>query len=368
MKYYIIAGEASGDLHGSNLIKAIKSRDNQAEVRAWGGDLMEAAGAQLVKHYKETAYMGFLEVVKHLPDIFKNLDYCKDDISEFKPDALVLIDYSGFNLRIAKWARDRGFTTHYYIAPQVWASREGRVKKLRDYVDHIYVILPFEKAFYDKHGIQVTFVGHPLLDAIDQREFTGTDTFRDKNDLGQKPIIALLPGSRKQEVGKILPVMLEVVSRFPDYQFVIAGAPSLDMEYYKQFTEGHAIPVVTGQTYELLHHAHTALVTSGTATLEAALFNVPQVVCYKGSWLSYWIARNLIRLQYISLVNLIMDKPVVTELIQQDLTTANLAANLEKILDGAGRESVLTDYNELRNLLGGPGASDTAAALIIENS
>lgn len=369
MKYYIIAGEASGDLHGANLIKALKSMDKDAQIRAWGGDLMEAAGASLVKHYRETAFMGFLEVIVHLPQIFKNLQLCKNDIEEFKPDALIFIDYSGFNLRIAKWAKPAGYKTHYYIAPQVWASRESRVNKLKAYIDYIYVILPFEQRFYKKHGIEANFVGHPLLDAIYQRENLETNSFYSLHNLEKdRPIIALLPGSRKQEVKKVLPVMLSVKDQFPAYQFVIGGAPSLEEKFYKNITGDSDIPIVMNQTYDLLDNAHSAMVTSGTATLETALFKVPQVVCYKGSTLSYWIARQLINLNYISLVNLIMDREVVTELIQGQLTSKKLSRSLELINSGKERERMLRDYEELNSLLGGPGASASAAALIIENT
>lgn len=369
MKYYIIAGEASGDLHGSNLIKALRKKDPECKVRAWGGDMMENAGATLVKHYKETAFMGFIEVLQHLPEIFRNLRYCKEDIQEFKPDALIFIDYSGFNLRIAKWAKPKGFNTHYYIAPQIWASREGRVRKMKAYINHIYVILPFEKEFYQGHGINVHFVGHPLLDAISEKDFEDKAIFYENSGLDpDKKLIALLPGSRKQEVGKILPIMLSVIDDYPEFQFAIAGALSLDRDFYDNSIKGHEIPVIVNKTYTLLHHAHAALVTSGTATLETALLNVPQVVCYKGSRLSYWIAKRLINLKYISLVNLIMDKEVVRELIQDELTSKNLKNSLSEIITGESRERILQDYKILESALGGQGASDSAAGLIIENS
>ena len=368
MKYYIIAGEASGDLHGSNLIKGLKKHDISAEIRCWGGDLMQKAGGTLAKHYKEMAFMGFLEVVKNVNTIFKNIAYCKKDITDFNPDAIIFIDFSGFNLRIAKWAKGKGYRTNYYISPQVWASREGRVKKIKAYIDHMYVILPFEKAFYEKHGYNVTFVGHPLLDAIANTEVVPLDTFCSENQLDRdKPIIALLPGSRKQEVEKMLDIMLSTVPKFPAYQFVIAGAPSLDNNFYQRFLSQKNIFFVSNQTYSLLAHAHSALVTSGTATLETALFKVPQVVCYRGNWISYQIAKRIITLDYISLVNLIMDREVVKELIQKDLNPNNLADQLSNILDGEERQRLLGDYDALILKLGGTGASDTTARLIVQN-
>ena len=368
MKYYIIAGEASGDLHGSNLIKAIKRRDDKAEIRCWGGDLMEQAGGTVAKHIKELAFMGFLEVVKNLGTIFKNISFCKKDIQTFAPDAIIFIDFSGFNLRIAKWAKENKYRTHYYISPQVWASREGRVKKIKQYIDHMYVILPFEKPFYEKHGYAVNFVGHPLLDAIAETEVVPFGHFCDTNQLNKElPIIALLPGSRKQEVEKMLAIMLSVVPKFPKYQFVIAGAPNLDQSFYKNFLINKNVHFIFNQTYTILTHAHAALVTSGTATLETALFQVPQVVCYRGNWISYQIAKRIITLDYISLVNLIMDKEVVKELIQNDLNTTNLTDELKKILEGGKREQQLQEYAQLIQKLGGKGASDNAAKMIVQN-
>ncbi len=368
MKYYLIAGEASGDLHGSNLIKAIKSIDVSANIRCWGGDLMQEAGGTLAKHYKEMAFMGFLEVLKNISTIFKNIDYCKDDITKFQPDVLIFIDFSGFNLRIAKWAKQKGFRTNYYISPQVWASRAKRVEKIKRYIDHMYVILPFEETFYKKHGYEVTFVGHPLLDAISITPVKDFNAFCSEHHLEEdRPIIALLPGSRKQEVTKMLGIMLSVVPKFPDYQFVIAGAPSLENAFYQTFLSNKNVFFVSNQTYSLLTHAHAALVTSGTATLETALFKVPQVVCYKGNWISYQIAKRIITLDYISLVNLIMGREVVKELIQSDLNTTNLTSELTKILDGATREHLLKEYKILIEKLGGTGASGKAAQLIVQN-
>ncbi len=370
MKYYIIAGEASGDLHGSNLIKAIKKLDDDAQIRCWGGDLMEKAGGTLVKHYRETAFMGFLEVILNLGVIFRNIRFCKSDIAKFKPDVLIFIDYSGFNLRIAQWAKKMGFRTHYYISPQIWASREGRIKKIKRDIDKMFVILPFEKEFYEeKHQFPVDFVGHPLIDAIHAMPLSREMEFRQKHSLDQsKPIIALLPGSRKQEVRNMLAVMMAVVPGFENYQFVIAGAPSLDPREYEPYLKGQGVQLVYNETYDLLHHAHAALVTSGTATLETALFKVPQVVCYKGNWVSYQIAKRIITLNYISLVNLIMDKEVVKELIQNNLTPDNLAVELESILTGPKRQMQLAAYEDLQKKLGGKGASEKAAALIVENA
>ena len=370
MKYYIIAGEASGDLHGSNLIKALKKRHSNAEIRCWGGDLMQAAGGTLVKHYKEMAFMGFLEVLLNLGTIFKNIKFCKNDIAEFNPDVIIFIDYSGFNLRIAEWAKQRNYKTNYYISPQIWASREGRINKIKRNIDTMYVILPFEKEFYEKkHGFPVHFVGHPLIDAIGNRKKIDEKTFRIANDLDNgKPIIALLPGSRKQEVRKMLRLMLSITNDFPEYNFVIGGAPSLDDEFYNPFLVNANVGFVANKTYDLLNTSHAALVTSGTATLETALFKVPQVVCYKANWLSYQIAKRIITLKYISLVNLIMDKEVVKELIQNDLNTKNIKNELAEILGGPGREKQLKAYNLLEKKLGGKGASEKVAGLIVENA
>ena len=368
MKYYIIAGEASGDLHGSNLIKALITKDGHAEVRCWGGDLMQEAGGTLVKHYKEMGFMGFLEVIVNLNSIFKNIRFCKNDISKFNPDVIIFIDYSGFNLRIAKWAKQNNFRTNYYISPQIWASREGRIKKIKRDIDAMYVILPFEKEFYAKHNFPVHFVGHPLIDAIANRSEVNETTFRSVHHLDkEKPIIALLPGSRKQEVQKMLSLMLSVADGFPEYEFVIAGAPSLEKDFYQPFLKNPNVGFVSNKTYDLLSISHAALVTSGTATLETALFKVPQVVCYKANWLSYQIAKRIITLDYISLVNLIMKKEVVRELIQTDLNTENLKAELQYIIDGQKRESQRKSYVELENKLGGSGASEKTAQLIIQN-
>ncbi len=368
MKYYLIAGEASGDLHGANLMRALAEIDPQAQFRFWGGDRMEAVGGKLIKHYRDLAFMGFWEVVTNLKTILRNIDFCKRDITQFQPDALIFIDYPGFNMRIAKWAKEQGIPTHYYISPQIWAWKENRIKAIKRDVDAMYVILPFEKDFYEgKHQYPVHFVGHPLLDAIAARREVSQQVFVQENGLDERPIIALLPGSRKQEIAKMLSVMLSVVGSYHEFQFVIAGAPSLGYDFYKQFIKEENVHFVSGKTYDLLSHAHAALVTSGTATLETALFRVPEVVCYRGNWISYQIAKRVISLKYISLVNLIMDAPVVTELIQGALNTRNLKAELDKLLDPAYRERLLKDYQVLREKLGNEGASQRTAQAIYDS-
>lgn len=362
MKYYIIAGEASGDLHGSNLMKEIRQNDAAAEFRFWGGDLMENVGGTLVRHYRDLAFMGFVEVAMNIRTILKNISFCKKDISAYQPDIMILIDYPGFNLRIAPYAKSLGIPVVYYISPQVWAWKSGRVKLIRQVVDKMLVILPFEKEYYQKEwDFETTFVGHPLIDAIAKRETPDETDFRQKWQLSDKPIIALLPGSRKQEIQTKLPIMLSVVDDFPEYQFVIAGAPGQEKAFYQPFLR-NGVQLVENQTYNLLQLSHAALVTSGTATLETALLNVPQVVCYKGSRISYEIGKRLVKhIQFISLVNLIMNREVVTELIQHQLNYNNLKHELGKILDGSQRVQMLSDYTQLRNTLGGTGASKRAA-------
>jgi lipid-A-disaccharide synthase len=366
MKYYIIAGEASGDLHGSNLMKSIYQEDSTAEIRFWGGDLMQKVGGTLVKHYRDLAFMGFAEVVMNLKTILNNIKICKTDILAFQPDVIVFIDYPGFNLRIAKWSKALGFKNHYYISPQIWAWKESRIKEIKRDIDKMYVILPFEKTFYeDKHHFPVSFVGHPLIDAIQAHPLVDDATFRKENQLNDLPIIALLPGSRKQEITKMLSVMLSVANDFKEYQFVIAGAPSQEYSFYQQFITSDNIKFLSNKTYDLLQHATAALVTSGTATLETALFKVPEVVCYKGNWISYQIAKRIITLKYISLVNLIMDKEVVTELIQDDCSTQRIKTELQKILDSENRKVLQENYTILEEKLGGKGASSTTAKLIV---
>lgn len=368
MKYYIIAGEASGDLHGSNLIKALRVADSKAEFRVWGGDLMEQAGTTVVKHYRDLAFMGFLEVILNLRTILRNIRFCQSDIAEFKPDVIIFIDYPGFNLRIAKWAKARGFKTHYYISPQIWAWKENRIHQIKRDVDQMYVILPFEKPFYeDKHKMPVSFVGHPLIDAITNRPKVNLKTLKKSYGLENQPIIALLPGSRQQEIQKMLSVMLSVVEAFPDYQFVIAGAPSQPEKVYKPYIKNDRVHFVSNATYDLLSMADAALVTSGTATLETALFKVPQVVCYKSSWLSYQIGKRVVKLKFISLVNLIMDRKVVAELIQNELNTKRLTAELKHILEPKTQQQLQADYNNLEQKLGGYGASQKVAELVIKH-
>ena len=368
MKYYIIAGEASGDLHGSNLMKALYKEDPTANIRFWGGDLMQNVGGTLVKHYRELAFMGFAEVVMNLKTILNNIKICKADIERFHPDVIIFIDYPGFNMRIAKWAKLKGIKTHYYIAPQIWAWKENRIKAVKRDFDKLFVILPFEKDFFEvKHHFRVQFVGHPLIDAIHNRAKTDEVTFRKVNNLDEKPIIAILPGSRKQEISKMLSVMLSIVTDFTDYQFVIAGAPSQDFHFYEQFLTNKNVKFIANKTYDLLSTASAALVTSGTATLETALFKVPEVVCYKGSWASYQIAKRIITLKYISLVNLIMDEEVVTELIQEKFNSKNLKKELSKLLDEKYRVTLLKKYDDLESKLGGIGASEKTAKLILND-
>jgi len=364
MKYYIIAGEASGDLHGSNLIRELKKLDTSATIRCWGGDKMQQAGGDLVKHYRDLAFMGFTEVIMNLRTIFRNLKFCKEDILQYKPDTIILIDYPGFNLRIAKWAKQQGLKIIYYISPQVWAWKENRVKMMKQCIDKMLVILPFEKEYFNnKWNWEVEYVGHPLVEEIERHKRQGT-----KDMLSEKPVIALLPGSRKQEIMKKLPVMLEVSKFFPDHQFVVAEAPSVEDEFYKTFTRPYVnVSAVKNQTYDLLLQAKAALVTSGTATLETALFAVPEVVCYKGSFLSYQIGKRLVNVKYIALVNLIMDKLVVKELIQSDLTSENLQKELNELLTNEQRlAAIKKDYKDLKELLSlGGNASAKAAQSII---
>ena len=360
MKYYMIAGEASGDLHGSNLIRELKQLDPSADIRCWGGDKMEAAGGQLIKHYRELAFMGFTEVLMNLRTIFRNLKFCKEDILTYKPDTLVLIDYPGFNLRIAKWAKAQGIKVIYYISPQVWAWKENRVRMMKECIDLMLVILPFEKDYYhNKWQWEVEYVGHPLLEVVDrEKQQHSIEAF------STKPVIALLPGSRKQEILKKLPIMLEASKSFPDHQFIVAKAPGLEESFYDDLLAPYAnVSYVSNRTYSLLSQSVAALVTSGTATLETALFAVPEVVCYKGSPISYQIARRVIKVKYISLVNLIMDRLVVKELIQDQLTPSNLQKELQDLLFNESRKAELKeDYAALRQVLGQGGNASAKAA------
>jgi lipid-A-disaccharide synthase len=367
LKYYLIAGEASGDLHGSNLIKELKKLDEQASFRCWGGDLMQDAGAVVVKHYKDLAYMGFTEVIMNLPTILKNLRFCKQDIGAFKPDALILIDYPGFNLRIAEWARKTGYKVIYYISPQVWAWKESRVKTIKSCVDKMLVILPFEKAFYSRWNFEVEYVGHPLVEVIESYQSKAKEN---KSNLPNYPlpVIALLPGSRKQEILKKLPVMLEMSRLFAGYHFVVAKAPGLDNAFYNELLKGYPnVSSIENKTYDLLLQAKAACVTSGTATLETALFGVPEVICYKGSAISYQIAKRLIKVKYISLVNLIMGKPVVKELIQDDLNATQLRLELNDLLSNPQRQQqIQADYACLKDILtrGGHASANAARSIV----
>lgn len=368
MKYYIIAGEASGDLHASHLIREIRQLDPSVVIRAWGGDRMAAQGADIVKHYKELDFMGFLEVVAHLPAIIRNLKLCKKDILAFKPDVLVLVDYPGFNLRIAQFAHKKGIKVVYYISPQVWAWKRKRAFIIRRAVDRMLVVLPFEQDFYKQFGVKADFVGHPLLDELAVAQAPSPD-WKKQHGLDERPLIALLPGSRKQEIKRMLVTMREMSCLFTDYQFVIAAAPSVEQGIYAKYIQGYDLKWVVNHTYNLLKHAQAALVTSGTATLETALLGVPEVVCYKGNLFSYYIARHLVKVKYISLTNLIMDKPIVAELIQGAFTVANLKTELDQLLnDEQLRKDLLEEYALLREKLGKQGASKRAAAIVVQTA
>ncbi len=365
MKLFIIAGEPSGDLHGKNLLQEIQRRTSDLEVRGVGGDGLAGLGVHLVRHIRDTNFMGFVQVVRNLGKIKQIFRDVKADLLQFKPDAVILIDYPGFNLRIAKFCREQGIKVLFYISPQVWAWKKNRVKKIQRDVDRMFVILPFEKDFYAQEGVEVDFVGHPLLDEIAEGGYKGKEVREEL--LGEKQqLIALLPGSRKQEITRMLPKMLEVQSDFPDAKFVIAGAPSQEPAFYQELLGNAEVAILHNQTYELLDAADYALVTSGTATLETALFGVPEVVCYAGSSLSVWLARRLIKVKYISLVNLIMDREVVKELIQQELNRTNLKAELEKLMDPVQGQQIRQDYLALKAKLGNAGASARAAEGMLE--
>lgn len=365
-RMYIIAGEASGDLHGGNLVRELLGRaradGKELRIRAWGGDRMSAAGAEVVKHYSDLAFMGFTQVILNLRTILRNIDVCKRDIEAFKPDALVLIDYPGFNLRIAEWAHERGIPVHYYISPQVWAWKKGRVHTIKKVVDRMYVILPFEKDWYARYGMDVEFVGHPLLDAIEQEGRTPLEPLPGADD---RPVVALLPGSRRQEISRMLPLMSSVAERFPEFHFVLAAAPSVPDDVYAEVIGKAPITVVKGRSYDVLRTARAGLVTSGTATLETALFGVPEAVCYSGGALNVWIARRLVDIKFISLVNLIMGREVVRELIQSDLDVGSLVKELRRLMEeGPYREKMIKDLDALREKLGGPGASHAVATAV----
>ncbi|MEE4198107.1 MAG: lipid-A-disaccharide synthase [Bacteroidales bacterium] len=367
MRYYLIAGEASGDLHGSNLMKGLKKTDPNAEFRFWGGHLMQQQGGALVKHYKETAIMGFLEVLLNLRKINKFLKLCKQDILEYHPDVLILIDYPGFNLRIAGFAKSKGIKVYYYISPKIWAWKESRIHKIKAFVDRMFVIFPFEVDYFKKHNYQVDYAGNPLLDAVQEKinEKGSFDEFVNYHGLENKPVIALLAGSRKQEIDRNLEIMLKISDHYPHYQFVIAAAPSIEPHYYQQFVRAYKVKVVFDQTYDVLKYADAALVTSGTATLETALFNVPQVVCYRAGNVSYFIAKQFVKVKYISLVNLIMQDEIVRELIQYEMNPQTLEDELNKILyQNDYRQTMLENYERLREKLGGTGASERVAKLL----
>jgi lipid-A-disaccharide synthase len=366
MKYYIISGEASGDLHGSNLIKSLSGLDDKINIRAWGGDLMQDAGAKIVKHYRELAFMGFVEVIKNLGTILKNISFCIKDIVDFNPDVLILIDYPGFNLRIAKWAKSKNIKVVYYISPQIWAWKENRINTIKSSVDKMLVILPFESAFYNKWNYKVDYVGHPLVEVVDS--FINNQPSQRKSWTA-RTVIGILPGSRKQEINIKLPIMLEVAKQLPEYQFVVAKAPGIEDSFYDGLLKDlKNVSTLKNQTYSLLYEAKAALVTSGTATLETALFGVPQIICYKGSSISYEIAKRIIKIKYIGLVNLIMDKPVVKELIQDDLTTENIIAELKQILENPSKQNqIFEDYATLKILLATGGNASKNAAEIIFN-
>ncbi len=368
MKYFIIAGEQSGDLHGSNLVKGLSAADANAEIICWGGDLMESAGAKLLVHYRKLAFMGFTAVIKNLGAITKNLSLCKKHISEYNPDAVIFIDYPGFNLRIAQFVKNKGIRTFYYISPKFWAWNEGRVNKIKKYIDRMFIIFPFEVDFYKKHGIDVTYFGNPLVDEIEKK----IGSLPARKDMGRslglekKPVIALLAGSRRHEIELILPEMIKVIPHFPDYQFVLAGVKNISDEIYQNIISDMPVKLIKEKTYEILYAAQAALVTSGTATLEAALYGTPQVVCYKGDFVSMLIGWSVIKVKYISLVNLILDTEAVKELVQYDLKEKNVLRELIAILPGGGkREKLISDYDLLKNKLGAAGASQRIASEMV---
>ncbi len=373
MKYYIIAGEPSGDLHASNLMKSLIKEDNEYDFRFWGGDLMKQVGGEMVRHYNETAFMGIKEVIVNLKKIKANFKLCKSDLINYNPDVLILVDYPGFNLRMAEYAHKKGIKVYYYISPKIWAWKTGRVKKIKAFVDKMYTILPFETDFYKKYDVPIDYVGNPVLDAIHNRPHKDEDleSFKQRNKLDNRPIVALLAGSRQQELNNVLPVMLSTIKHFPNYQFIIAGAPSFTIKDYEPFIKDNDVQVIFNETYELVQQAQGALVTSGTATLETALLDCPQVVCYKmwgGKTITKFVKRFILKVQYISLVNLIVNKEAVKEIIQDDLNEINVKNELDKLLNNQDyRISIFNDYNQLHKIMGEPGSSDKAAKLMVQS-
>lgn len=369
MKYYVLAGEASGDLHASKLIREIRQIDPDAEFRGFGGDLMEKAGMQVLKHYRDMAFMGIVPVILNLRTIQANFRFCEQDLLAFKPDVLILVDYPGFNLRMAKFAKLKHIRTFYYISPKIWAWKKSRVHKVKAFVDEMFTILPFETEFYKKYNYAVNYVGNPLLDAILEKKSTPDfKAFCTSNNLPEKPIVALLPGSRRGEISVLLPTMLKSASHFPDYQCVIAGAPNMGPEFYQAFLKGHQAPIIWDKTYEILIHSRIAIVASGTATLETAILNVPQVVVYQmtPNWLFKYL-KYFLTTKWVSLVNIILGREAVAELIQSDFTEARIVAELKKILENPDNERrMLADYAEMNALLGEPGASKRAAMQMVE--
>ncbi len=368
MKYFIIAGEQSGDLHGSNLVRGIKQADPQARIICWGGELMAEAGAEVLMHYRELAIMGFVNVLMKSGKILQNMSLCRRQIREVNPDVVILIDFPGFNLRIAEYAKSLGLKVFYYISPKLWAWKESRVKKIKEFVDRMFIIFPFEVEFYKKHGIKTEYFGNPLVDEIERKKHLFGDREEMKKTLGldNRPVITILAGSRKHEVEHILPPMAATAINFPGYQFILAGVRNIPAVLYEKITAGTGIKILTDRTYELLYISEAALVKSGTSTLEAALMGIPQVVCYAGDRISFEIARRLVKVKFISLVNLIMNREVVKELIQQQNKTGNISAELGNIIaGGAGRDKMLSDYAELYRILGQPGASERIAKEIV---
>ena len=371
MRYYLIAGEPSGDLHGANLIKGLLKADPGAEFRFWGGDLMAAAGGRenLRKHYNETSFFGIVQVLKNLGTIRRQMRECQADVAEFAPNVLILVDYPGFNMKMARWAKERGIRTFYYIAPKVWAWREWRVKAIRKYVDRLFIIFPFERTYFPKHGIEPVFEGNPLVDAIEARRASlpTPDEFRRRNGLDDRPIVALLAGSRRGEIRANLPLMALLSKRFPEHQFVVAGVAWIDRALYEQQMAGSDIRYVCDQTYETLAAAEAAVVTSGTATLETALLGIPEAVVYRTVWWQVWLRPYVLKVPWVSLVNLNLGREAVAELIQSDLSVERAEQELRAIVaGGAKREKMLADFDELRTVIGGPGASDRFAARMVE--